>query len=523
MGQQWGALLVGALLAAGCSVERVARDGECALNSDCQESLVCADGRCRVECAEDRDCDLSWRCAPSGSAGRPACQPPDGPALCAFTSECPEGALCVDRRCRAECREDRDCLDGARCDASSGTCESPLVTGAPDGGLVDGGPEAGLVCGQDRATCGTSCVDLASSRTHCGACGNRCPDNETCSRGACECAAPYTVCGALCADLAVDEGNCGGCGSRCDGPCHGGTCCGAGRAFCGGACIDVSDDPRNCGDCGAICDGLGECRGGACRAVNDECEGALDLALVADAPTSFRVRPQGQATPSSRSCTTGPDLFFAFTLAQREIVHLRASGQGVSLGLIDGDCSVAGALCTERVCGGSDDTSSAVLHVLDAGRHVFVVSAASNVVEYSLQIQHVPVADPSPRELPAPPLPAPDAGTATPAPFSIPGVLDPAVSTPGTCGGGPDRAFYWVTCPEAATGTLTASTCGSAFESILTLVDGDGGAGECATSGCAMGSRLEARIESGSGLHVLFVDSLATDAAGAFTLVGSRP
>lgn len=519
-GRGWAVALL--LLAEACAVERVGRDGECSYNSECQEALVCAGGRCRVDCREDRDCDLGWRCAPSGVRDRLACQPPDEPARCAFNSECPDRAVCLEHVCRAECHEDRDCLDGTRCDLESRTCESPLTTGVPDGGLVDGGPEAGLVCAQGRVTCGTSCVDLASSPSNCGACGNRCPTNEVCSHGACECDAPQTVCGAACVNLRVDEANCGSCGARCDGPCNQGMCCGAGHAYCGGTCIDVSADDDNCGDCGQRCDGLGLCNGGHCVAINDECEGAYELVLTSGAPTEYRIRPKGQSSHSMASCSGEDDLFYSFTLPQREVVLIRVNGRLVSVGLVEGACG--SVTCPDPVCGASDPNATGVVRVLEAGRHVFVVGARDEGSdEYSIRIEHLPVASDSPTALMPPPPPAPDAGAPAPIPFSYPGVLAAGPSSPGSCGPGPDRAYYWVSCPGAADGTLTASTCGAEFESVLSLVRASGAAGTCDVGSCPGGARLETEIRGGSGLHVLYVDSLAADAAGAFTLTGSLP
>lgn len=75
------------------------------------------------------------------------------------------------------------------------------------------------------------------------------------------CASAYeTPCDGVCVNLATDRDNCGACGVKCGaGECANATChCAVQKELCGGTCIDVSDDPENCGACGR------SCLGGAC-------------------------------------------------------------------------------------------------------------------------------------------------------------------------------------------------------------------------------------------------------------------
>ncbi|MFO0605126.1 MAG: hypothetical protein U0324_18235, partial [Polyangiales bacterium] len=49
---------------------------ECLFNGDCESPLVCAGRRCRAPCRDDRDCVNGWRCRGSGDE-RLVCLPPD--------------------------------------------------------------------------------------------------------------------------------------------------------------------------------------------------------------------------------------------------------------------------------------------------------------------------------------------------------------------------------------------------------------------------------------------------------------
>lgn len=86
----------------------------------------------------------------------------------------------------------------------------------------------GCDCGPREALCGTpGCIDLTTSDSHCGECGNSCGPNETCQNGECTCAG--ASCSGVCRDTTTDPNNCGGCNLRCPrgSRCSFGACSGA--------------------------------------------------------------------------------------------------------------------------------------------------------------------------------------------------------------------------------------------------------------------------------------------------------
>ncbi len=184
--------------------------------------------------------------------------------------------------CMPACRAGHRCVSGICLCGTSGTCAS------------------GQEC------CGDACVDVQSSTSNCGRCGNACAAGQVCSLGACTsmpvCApacdaaqGERCVAGGICAcgtsATACPAGqvcNMGVCGSGCPSGCPtgetcsgracvcgttGATCpagtecrsgrcvdpnacdppCGAGQTCCNRACVNTATDRNNCGGCGNRC------------------------------------------------------------------------------------------------------------------------------------------------------------------------------------------------------------------------------------------------------------------------------
>ena len=131
-------------------------------------------------------------------------------------------------------------LVGTACAASEECCPGSVCR-APAGG----GPNR-CRCRYRRTECNGKCWVLTTSERNCGACGNRCPAGVTCENGRCggsctkdgDCGTGERCCGGTChttcgtgtcVDFATDRNHCGACGNAC----------GAGRACCGGSCRDA--------------------------------------------------------------------------------------------------------------------------------------------------------------------------------------------------------------------------------------------------------------------------------------------
>ncbi|MBC7767877.1 MAG: hypothetical protein H7124_03750 [Phycisphaerales bacterium] len=78
----------------------------CTRDSECTSPLVCRSGRCRSECAENRDCGVGRHCTvnPVG-IGRCEVDQPSGPlppdaAYCVSARDCTSGACGRDNQCR---------------------------------------------------------------------------------------------------------------------------------------------------------------------------------------------------------------------------------------------------------------------------------------------------------------------------------------------------------------------------------------------------------------------------------------
>lgn len=330
---------IGALLAAtltvvavscGSSTEEKERaielKGECTLNSDCQDELVCVFGRCHEECAASEDCPRQSRCVRSESEGIHVCQF-DDETNCELTRDCEGDQVCaIDGECRDECEKESECAEAQQC--LEGVCadEEELVDGelpnksegaggaggqsgssqggaAGQGGSSQGGSSAGGAAGSDTGAGGSQstfdcsvCSDTQSCEfdrcyDQCDAL-NECDDSQTCC----------TVNGeGICVDTDSDVNNCGGCGNVCgedsatEFACSSGACevqgCEAPYEDCDGnpenGCeADPTSDPKHCGTCANACGVGAECNDG-------ECEEGLSM-IAAGSNATCLVRDNGK-------------------------------------------------------------------------------------------------------------------------------------------------------------------------------------------------------------------------------------
>ncbi len=238
-------------------------------------------GNCDAIAANGCETNLNTTAANCGACGR-AC------SLSFATATCVGGACAVG-----------SCTTGHRdCDASpSNGCEVNILTdnancggcGTPCGaGQVCSSGVCTATCASPLTACSGACVNLATDPTHCGLCTTTCPARTN--------AAPVcnsSVCGYVCSagfadcDLASANGcevnvttsltNCGACGNACPAranataTCGSGTCgftCNSGFADCDGVAsngceVDLSSNAAHCGTCATSC-GTGACTAGSC-------------------------------------------------------------------------------------------------------------------------------------------------------------------------------------------------------------------------------------------------------------------
>jgi hypothetical protein len=95
----------------------------CVLNSECTGLLACVQGYCINACDKSKDCLNGARCIKTDQGNY--CQPEER-RTCVLNSECTTPLVCgVDRQCRNQCADDRDCLTNQVCTKVTKLCADP--------------------------------------------------------------------------------------------------------------------------------------------------------------------------------------------------------------------------------------------------------------------------------------------------------------------------------------------------------------------------------------------------------------
>ena len=285
------------------------------LRNPLQATFVCASSKCTMLCKEGYgDCDglvddgceikLDDDEANCGTCG----------TVCAAGSICWRGACgCPSgyTQCGTDCVKLSE--DDANCGGCGHACAEPAADAgaavwpcgpgveAPNTGFNCNAAKCGFGCAPGFGNCNTNvCGDgcetsLGDDPNNCGACGNKCRDDQACSEGKCVCEGDATRCGTTCTDLQTDNQNCGACGNVCPGlgsdgissngspVCVLGRCdyqCSPGRADCdhrieNGCEVDLNVDPRNCGACGTTCDIAGGQPCAAAKCLTKPCDAGV--------------------------------------------------------------------------------------------------------------------------------------------------------------------------------------------------------------------------------------------------------
>lgn len=213
-------------------------------------------------------------------------------ALQSASSRC-EGGQCRLTQCNSGFRDcDQIARNGCEISVLSNVnhcarCGNACASG-PNSAPVCNGGACALTCAQNFGDCNArsedGCeVNLLTSASHCGRCGNSCGGNQRCSNGSCvsACSTGETDCNGVCANLASNPDHCGACGRACpevqNGTrnCSSGVCaprCTNDQTACqttgGLACVDTARDPNHCGRCDARCPSGQVCANGTCQSCN---------------------------------------------------------------------------------------------------------------------------------------------------------------------------------------------------------------------------------------------------------------
>lgn len=132
----FGIILASFLAACGGNDKKLQLGGTCALNSDCNNPLVCKFSACHQSCSETRDCPTGERCIQVDNVG--ICQLATETSCSATSPQCKTPLVCAsDKICRNTCAAGGDCLKGQECIVN--VCiDVGETTSQLDGG-VDGG------------------------------------------------------------------------------------------------------------------------------------------------------------------------------------------------------------------------------------------------------------------------------------------------------------------------------------------------------------------------------------------------
>jgi hypothetical protein len=251
---------------------------------------------------------------------------------------------------------------------------------------------------------------------------------------------------------------------------------------------------------------------GACVAApsNDECAGATPVTLLAGT-TTVTGSTATFTHSTANTCGAGADVYYRFTLTQREIVYLDTFGStyDTEVGFVT-TCGGAVTGCNDDSCSVLQSQTTATL---DPGTYNIVVGGFSGSGSYTLHIQHLPVPTGA------------ATGTVNMGMSTIAGDNTGAPTFNLGCGAaGATRYYTWLTCPAAPAGTFTATTCsgGAAFDTVLAERNGDTGTVACNDDNCGLQSTVNATVAAGAGVHVFYASGFG-GAAGTFTATVTRP
>jgi Cys-rich repeat protein len=298
------------------------RAGMCTVGA-CARPLADCNGSPTDGCEVNTDTSIDH----CGACGAACARPANGTAGCRAgaceIASCNTGFSDCDRNLANGC-ETNLASDPRSCGRCGAACPAPAngTAGCAFGVCSVGACDPGFANCDGLAANGCEAA-LATSGTHCGACGRACTGGQSCAGGVCQCPTGQTLCAGLCTSTGTDVRNCGACGRACSvgQVCNGGVCqCPPGQSLCGGACVNAQTDVRNCGACGRVCSVDQTCVMGACIGAGQlrftatwSIAGDVDLHIVPPCGTeiSYATRTACGGTLDRDDTTgTGPENVF---------------------------------------------------------------------------------------------------------------------------------------------------------------------------------------------------------------------
>ncbi len=255
--------------------------GACQLRCDDPTTLADCDDRasngCEVDLRNDvRNCGACGSSCATGAHATPTCEA----RTCGLS--CDAGWGNCDGSASNGCEVDTR-ASTTHCGRCGNACSAPSNATATCAAGACGFACAAGFADCDRGASNGCEVDTRSDRANCGACGMACAAGEVCSAGVCRstCAAGETNCAGSCANLASSLSHCGACGRPCPSPANATPACadGACRFTCAAGFGDCDANPSNgcetslrttvtsCGTCGRVCalaNATAACDAGAC-------------------------------------------------------------------------------------------------------------------------------------------------------------------------------------------------------------------------------------------------------------------
>jgi len=279
--------------------------------------------------------------------------------------------------------------------------------------------------------------------------------------------------------------------------------------------INSTSDHNNCGTCGHVCTATETCVASVCTPppANDTCAAGAVIALGA-AQVTVTGNTASATHDALTTCGSGPDVYYRFTLTQRELVYVDSYGSAFDSEVsIYAGCAGASLACNDDSCA---TAQSQVTAVLDPGTYSIAISGfAGRSGAYTLNFQHIPV----------------PAGSASSGLLPV-GASDVTGTTVGAptqalCAGtSPTRWYQFVTCPGYAGGAFTATTCApstASYDTTLAVANGLNATGDaCNDDSCGLQSSVAGTASAGAGIHMLYVSGF-NGASGTYTAHVVRP